>query len=333
MNKKNLWIIVLLILITAGVVIFFLWPKTKLPEIKIADNAILSVIATEENFFKKEGLKIQREGIASAEDSMSALLAGEIDYAIFPGGSIKPVIESTLRNAPIKIIMLTGNYPRFLLTDQPELELKDVKTIGIHSWYNAQHYLALKFIEANNLEAEIIAPKTQNVLWTEKKLQNLLLRGEVDAILNSSYSALLNTQTQEFLILDSIIYMAPSSLGVRNDKIEKDPEEVQKIVHALEQTMDFIITNPEKTKKIILKSISSAKELEKAAEEDLLKVAEFFYPFLKNTFDRRDVPYNEGAELLIKLAKAGEFETVQEVEEQVVTQEELDKVFDFRFVK
>jgi len=35
----------------------------------------------------------------------------------------------------------------------------------------------------------------------------------------------------------------------------------------------------------------------------------------------------------MKIVKTEGFGALQEVEEQIVTQEELDKVFDFRFVK
>jgi hypothetical protein len=92
--------------------------------------------------------------------------------------------------------------------------------------------------------------------------------------------------------------------------------------------MDFILDKPEETKEILLKLFWNSEK----TEENLAIVGEY-YSFLKTVYDRRNVPPEEGAELLIKIAKAGEFESIQEVEGQNVTLEEIQKVFDFHFVK
>lgn len=326
MNKKSLWIIALLILMAAGVVTFSFWPKTKLPEIKIVDNTILSYISAEKGFFKEEGFQVDVETISS-EDRISALLAGEIDYAIFYGLLTKPIIEASLRNAPIKTIMFTKKHQVYFLVVQPELELNNLKTIAITSRHTSLHYQVLKFIEKNNLKIAIMAPETQKGLWTAEKLQSLLLAGEVDAILTYSIYSTLQLQTQGFPILDTLIDESPSDLNARNDKIEKKPEEVQKVVRTLERTMEFIVTRPEETKKLLLKFW----DLEKTEEN--LAMVEKYYPLLKTAYDRKNIPPDEGAELLIQIVKAEEFETLQEVEEQIVTPQDLQKVFDFRFVK
>jgi len=326
MNKKFLLVIVLLALIVVGVFTFLLWPEVKLSKIKITDTTILTSIATEEGFFKEEGLQVELTRISSLEDILPLLLVGEVDYATFHRLFAKPVIEASLRNAPLKTIMFAAKHEVYSLVAQPKLKLKDIKTIGIFSRYTSQHYQILKFIENNNLKIAIIAPKTEEGFWTTEKLQNLLLSGEIDAILTLSHGAH-QLQSQGFTILDVLIDESPSFLSVRNDKIEKKPEEVQKVVRALEKTMNFIVTSPKETKKLMLKIWNPERT------EENLNLVNNYYPLIKNAYDRRDVQFDEGAELLIKIAKAGEFETVQEVEEQVVTPEELKKVFDFRFVK
>lgn len=325
MNKKYLLLIILFIAII-GLAAFSLWPKTELSEIKIAKITTFLLITQKEGFFEKEGFRVKLEFL-SPEDSMSALLAGKIDYTYFFGGTLgKPFIEASLRNTPIKVIMLPQRNPAYYLLVQPKLELNNLKTIGINARYTTQHYLTLKFIEENNLELRIIAPQPQEIFLTTEELENLLLHNEVDAILTSPYSAF-QLQTKGFSILDTLTDKSPSVLSVRSDKIEKNPEEIQKVIRALEQAMDFIVTEPEKTKELLLK----AWDLEKT-EENLAMIEEM-YSLMKDGYDRTNVPYDEGAELLIQIVKAGEFETVKEVERQVVTQEELDKVFDFRFVK
>jgi len=339
MDKKFWWVIVLLMAV-AGVVTFLLWPKVELSEIKIANITLLSFFAMEKGFLKEEGLRVEVESMSS-EDSVSALLAGEVDY-VGLGVFTEPTIKTSLRNAPIKTIVFTTGHETFFLIARPELKLKNLKTIGIYCRHCLQHYLVLKFVEKNDLEVEIIAPKTQNVLWSGKELRNLLLSGKVDAILSSPVNALVNPQTQGFPILDAITYVTPSGLSVRNDKIEKEPEEVRKVVRALEKSMELILTRPEETKELLLKRWGPAEKLKKT-EEDLAMTAELFYSLLETALDRRNIaadegaerniPADEGAELLIQIVKAGEFETIQEVEEQIVTPEDLQKVFDFRFVK
>ena len=326
MSKKKLWAISLLVIVAAGMAIFLLWPRTKLPETKITDTTLLGHIAREKGFFEeKKELKIKWE-IMKPEDSISALLTGEVDYTTFFGTLAKPYIETSLRGAPIKTIMLTGRYSGVSLVSQPELELNDLKTIGIDFQHAYQRYQALKFFEENNLKVEVITPKTEELFMVREELQSLLKNGKVDAILVMSSHAL-RLQALGFPILADFVGILPSGLAVRNDKIEKNPEEIKKVVRAFERTMEFIVTEPEETKNLLLKFWS----LEETKEN--LAMIEEYYSLLRESFDRKNVSYDEGAELLIKLAKAGEFETLQEVEEQVVTQEELDKVFDFRFVR
>ena len=95
------------------------------------------------------------------------------------------------------------------------------------------------------------------------------------------------------------------------------------MVYALQQAREFIVTEPEETKKLILKLFKL-----KEVEENLQMVEKMYL-----IWERRNISADEVTELLTQIVKAGDFETVQEVEEQVVTPEELQKVFDLRFVK
>jgi len=323
-----LWAILLLMVVATGLVVFLLRPKVELSKIKIADTTILTSIAIGKGSFKEEGLQVEWvTGVLVLEDSPSGLLAGKVDYAGFQNFFAKPFIEAILRNAPIKIIMFTARHEAYSLVAQPGLKLNDLKTIAIFSQYDSIHYQILKFIEKNNLEITIITPKTQGDFWNIEKLNNLLLSGEVDAILTFPENAP-SLQAQGFSILDTLIDESPSCLIVRNDKIEKKPEEVQKVVRVLGKTMEIIVSRPEETKGLLLKSWNPAK-----TPKENLAIIDNYYPFLKAAYDRKNIPIDEGAELLIKIVKAGEFETTQEVEEQIVTPEDLQKVFDFRFVK
>ena len=292
-------------------------------------NRIPLLALIEKGWFEKEGLLVENAKPMYPKEVVSALLGGEIDYAYYNGTEALEFIEASLRNAPIKTIMLPERGLTFFLVAQPEIEtLGDLNTIAISYGYAPKlfYYPTRKFIEEHNLEVELIIPEATIENYPFLEIQNWLLKGEVDAVFIDSAAAY-SLQAQGFQILGSAFYILPAGLSVREDRIEKNPEEVQKAVSALEKTMDFIVSKSEETKKLILK----AWNLEETEEN--INLVNNYYPFLKDTINRRDVPYDEGAELLIQIAKAGEFETLEEVEKQVVTQEELDKVFDFRFVR
>ena len=64
-----------------------------------------------------------------------------------------------------------------------------------------------------------------------------------------------------------------------------------------------------------------------------IELAKAASPFIVKALDRRGVAADEGAEMLIKYAKAGNYQTLQDVESQIVTEDDLRQVFDFRFVE
>lgn len=316
MNKKLLWATVLLALTVVGVITFFLRPRVELSEIKIAINfpSPILFIATERGFFEEKGLKVKLETMLP-EDSVSALLAGKVDYAYFLSPFIKSSIEASLRGAPIKIIIFTEKYQVAPVITRSGLKLNDLKIIGIVS-YPFFYYQGLKFIEENSLKVKIIKVERP------KEAETSLTSGITDAVLVGLPSAA-RLRAQGFQVLDILNGILPSGLSARDDKIEKESEEVQKVVYALRQAREFIVTEPEETKKLILKLFKL-----KETEENLQMVEKMYLEW-----ERRNISANEGAKLLVQIVKAGMFETVQEVEEQIVTPEDLKKVFDFRFVK
>ena len=337
MNKKSLGIIVLILLISLilGVIFISFGPKDRkdeLPKIIIAGNFGYLLSGEWENFFKKEGLQIEyakEYHKRTAEGVTLALLQGEIDYVLSYGHGSSFFIKPSLKGAPIKTVMLLDAGTPISLIANPEIKkLDDLKSVGVYPLYSPYtlYYPIRKFIEDHNLEkVEIVEPENQHV----HGLYYLLIDNEVDAIFVHSGQAY-ELQKKGFHILDTFTELQPASLIVRNDKIERNPEELQKVIKALEQTINFIIDNPEKLKKNFLEEFN----LDKEDIVLLTSSMENFVSYLISSFEtRRYCPVNEGAKLLIQITKAEEFKTIQEVEKQVVTQEELDKVFDFRFVR
>ena len=344
MKKIILLVVLIIIVIGVWLYLFFNSPikddprkiipeKVELSKIKIVENhpSLLMLVATKEGFFEEEGLKVELLRIVSSEDCKNILLAGEVDYTHMSGEFSEPVITASLRNAPIKTIMFTSRYLLASINTQPGLRMNNLKSIGIVSqpplYYKLLMYKALKFIEENNLETEIIAVKNGYENLDADDIKNFLTLGMTDAVLMTPRYGI-KAQTNGFPILDILMETLPASLSTRNDKIEEEPEEIQKVIRALERTMEFIIMEPEKTKEFLLVFFKIEK-----TEENLQMIEKTIYPLTKIIYDRRNIPADEGAELLIKLIKIGDFTTIQEVEKQVITPEEFQKVFDFRFVE
>jgi NitT/TauT family transport system substrate-binding protein len=281
-----------------------------------SDSVLPLFVAQEKGFFEEEGLKVKLEEMQPSM-SLSALLAGEVDYMPFP---LNAVIAN-LKGAQVKTIILTSRYPMFFLVAQPGLELEDLKSIGI-TFFGASpmHYHALKLVEENNLDVEIIASNDPQATVA------FLFRGTTDAILAQELKAI-RFQASGFSILKAFHDVLPSGLSTTTEKIENNPEEVRKIVRAVKKAREFIESNPEEMKEFILRFYN----LEKTEEN--LAMAETAALMFKDAFTRKGVPVDEGLETLIKIAKAGSFENLQDIEGQTVSQEEIDQVFDFRFVE
>lgn len=330
MNKKFLFIISLII--TIGLAVFLLHArealfkikfKKELPEIKVAITISYPslFIATEKRFFEEEEIMVKFETM-SAEDGLSALLAEKVDYVIQPAPFLESYIRAALEKEPIKIIMFPSRYRVLKLIAQPGLKLENLKNMAIHPSMN---YPALKFIEENNLEIEIIT------ITKFDELEILLTLGKVEAALFRPSPHSIRLLAQNFLLLNTIFEPLPSGLITRDEKIKNEPNEAKKMIRALERAAEFIITEPEETKEFLI-NFSALEGVEKT-EENIRLIKDLIYPIVKTAFDRREVATDEEAELLIQIIKAGNFNTIREVKKQTVTTEEIERVFDFRLIK
>lgn len=273
-------------------------------------------VAQEKKFFEEEGLKVILKEMAPAA-SVPALLAEEVDYITF----IAPAVTASLKKAPIKTFMLTGRYLMLHLVARPDLELSEINTVGIFFRGSLMHYQALKFIKEKNLAVEIVDTHGDSAA-----LAVLLPSGTTDAILHETRYAL-QLRAEGFPILVNFDDVLPTGLSTRTEKIENSPEEVKRVVRSVQKAMEFIVANPEETKELILKFWNVEKT------EENLQIAEESYFFLRTALDRRDVPVDEGAEILLQIAKAGMFETIEEVEKEIIDRKDIDGAFDFQFVE
>jgi ABC-type nitrate/sulfonate/bicarbonate transport system substrate-binding protein len=274
------------------------------------------LLAEDKGFFEKEGLEVEFKPM-QPQLGIPALLADEVDYIYF---TVSSVIASQ-KGAPIKIIMFLQKEQRPILLAQPGLEMEELKNIAFANPYSPIHYSALKLIAENNLEAEIIAVDGAPAISTA-----MLTQKQVDAALKVAPEAF-QLQEQGYALLGILGDSLPIGLTTRDDKITESPEEIEKVISAVLSAMEFIKNNPEETKEFIFQSFN----LERNEINE--RIVDMTYSIIEETNPETGTLDEGDISTLIKFAKAGSFKNFEDIESQTVTQEEIAKSVDLRFLK
>jgi ABC-type nitrate/sulfonate/bicarbonate transport system substrate-binding protein len=339
-TSKKIWalvVIVLVVLISTAVIIELLEkPKLagqeaeetqktaesaeiEMTEIKMASTPRIFpyfpfFVAQQKNLFEANGLQVVFKMLETT-DAIDALIEEEVDYM----PSSLSTIKASLEGSPIKSIMALADGSPYFLVAQPGSELKDLRTIGVNSAYSAPHYQILKLIEDNSL------PATISFLGNDQSRHiTAMYEAVVDAVLLAPPHAFL-LQDKGFSILDPFnnTKIMFSGLATRDDKIEDSPEEIKKIISAMQSATDFIRTNPQETKDILFEYFELERnETNIRAIEDTYAVATQYFSGVKPLSE-------ENIEGVIRLAKAERFTSSKNVDDQSVSPEDVLKTFNF----
>jgi ABC-type nitrate/sulfonate/bicarbonate transport system substrate-binding protein len=314
-------LLVFVLIITALILIIKSGEKTPHPVIKIgysagAASSFPLYVAQEKGFFNQEGLKVQLENI-EPNVIVPALLSKEIDYFAYTLTAVK----ASLKGAPIKTIIAFTNSTFLTLIAQPNLELKDLKNIGITLWFTPTHYLALRTIEENSLNAQIVA--ADSVAGASA----LLINKKVDALVHNIVVALqLREKGYKILKIFYDDYLA-QGLTTSDEKIKNNHGEVKKVIKAVMASANFILSNPKETQELLFNYLGLEKN------EKNQKMIEELYSVLKQGINKKGVPSEKEINALIKNAKVEKYQSLEDIEKQTVTPEDITKAFDFRFLK
>lgn len=327
-TNKKLWIFGAVVFVLAIALIIIYLPKEErsgkeLPKSVVKVGCAIEAmhnfplfVAKEKGFFDDYGLEVQLKEM-DAPLLLPALLAGEIDYF----NIVSMGVSAISKGAPLKMVVSLMRDIPYALFSQPGLELKDLKTIGIMYRFIFSHYRLLKLVEEHNLSVKIISP--EGILASIPLLQ----RQEVDALFYPypTLSAIkLEKEGYPILLIENT--GVPQALGTTEDKIKNNPEEIEKMIKALQASAEFIRNNPKESKELLYDFL----RLEKTDTNQ--EIIEKIYPILRELVEVSS-PTEEGMKLLIKHSKAGEYSTYEEVDQQAVSEEEINKFFDLRFVK
>jgi ABC-type nitrate/sulfonate/bicarbonate transport system substrate-binding protein len=226
------------------------------------------------------------------------------------------------KGVPIKIIMSFTDKPISFLVSQPGKELKDVESIGMGQRFAPLSYMISKFIKENNMSSEVIFLDNEIIYNAQ------LLNGAVDAIIGTNPVFVFEFQKEGFNVAkifedNEMIF---GGLVVTNDKIKNNPKEIEKVVKSMQEAIGFIRTNPQETKELLFEYFALEKN------EDNKKMVEDTYSIFVQYLLDTGIPKETATKSLIQFVKAGEFESFEDIDNQTVSQEEMEKSFDFRFL-
>ncbi len=194
------------------------------------------VVAAERGFFEKEGLKVRLITFRGTNLMLTALLAGEIDYA-----TILPFLTgASARGLPVKILAAVTKSSSYVIISRPEIEsIKGLKgkKVGINSFGSSVDYAAYAALSRSGLDPN----KDLTILpiggGSPERLA-ALASGAVDATVVTSpaeYTA--EKQGLRTLVsardLGELVRIPITGIGATQKKMERDPDEIVRLLRAL----------------------------------------------------------------------------------------------------
>jgi NitT/TauT family transport system substrate-binding protein len=208
-------------------------------------------IADQQGFFKKHGANVKLVWFPVYTDSLNALTAGQVDANSQTwGDTMGPLAQGMNLKAVLVNDYSFGNDAMIAqpgITSVKQLKGKKVATeLG-----TVDHFLMLKALEANGM-------KEKDVQFVNIKVQdcpNAMLSKNVDAavVWEPSRSKILKEVKGSTSIFDSadIPGLIPDLLVMKGETVQNRSEEVQKIVDAWYDSIDWWKKNPDAAIKIM----------------------------------------------------------------------------------
>ena len=210
-------------------------------------------IADQKGFFKKEGANVKLTWFPVYTDSLNAFAAGQVDANCQTwGDSMGPLAQGLKMKAVLVNDNSAGNDA---MIAQPGINsVKDLKGKKVATELGTvDHFLMLKALEANGMTEK-------DVQFTNIKVQDCpaaMLSKRVDAavVWEPSLTKILTDVKGSKKIFSSLDVPGaiPDLLTIKSEIVEKRPADVQKIVNAWYEAIDWWKKNPDEAVKIMAK--------------------------------------------------------------------------------
>jgi ABC-type nitrate/sulfonate/bicarbonate transport system substrate-binding protein len=206
------------------------------------------IVAGERGLFEKEGLKVRLITFRGTNLMLTALLAGELDYA-----TILPFLTgASAHGLPVKILGAVTRSSSYVIISRPEIDsIKALrgKKIGINSFGSSADYAAYAAVSRSGLDPN----KDVTILpigGGSPERFAALVSGSVDATVVTSpseYAA--EKQGLRILVsadeLSKLVRIPLTGIGATQKKMEKDPDEIVRLLRALRSATLLLLEKPE----------------------------------------------------------------------------------------
>jgi NitT/TauT family transport system substrate-binding protein len=198
--------------------------------------------------------------------AVPALLSGDLDYY----NGFQPAVSAALKGIPVKLVMMGAEKVIFMILVKPEVKtLQDLrgKTIGVSSAGSTIHLSLLTILNHFRLDPA----KDVKILPAGDVRSQLaaLQSGNIDAASHGPPLDSLGTALgYKVLLWDKDYVDTPiSGLDVSEQKLQRAPEQVKRMIKALIEAQRFIRTQKDDASKLIADWMS----VEAATAENLYR--------------------------------------------------------------
>lgn len=227
-----------------------------------------SEIAARKGFFKEEGFHVEMITIRSADIVIKALLTGQLDY----GTSLPSLVSAAVKGLPIRVLGVMIKKTSYMLVSQPSIKsISDLKgkVVGVSSFGGASDYAVRLAVQRGGLDPK----RDVTVLQVGGSAARLaaLKAGTIQATV---LVAPFNLQAERMgyrtlLWLGKVMDLPQGGLGVHQDRIKQNPEQIVRVLRAVARGIQFIKSKKEETTDFMTKWLHLNR-----------KVAEDIYPML-----------------------------------------------------
>jgi len=264
--------------------------RIRISNTTLSYSALPLVAAREWNLFQEQGLDVEIILMRSAA-AVAALVSGDLDYQ----SGIGPAsISATLSGVDSRALWSSTSHITYWLMAKPQYkslqELKN-KKIGVSGLGGTSHVAMTVALEKSGLTAKDYVA----VSVPGGNLVQSLDSGFVDA-------ATLNPPTMFFaqrrgfvrlLDIGSLVEMASGGLTALNRTIKSRPDEVRRIIRALQLGKRAMLQSREKTLDLITRVLKMDKQ-----------TASDTYSVVQTSFNDTGIPTQEGIGNIIRAIKA-----------------------------
>jgi NitT/TauT family transport system substrate-binding protein len=206
-------------------------------------------VADKKAFYGKYGLRSEMILLRSSV-AVPALLSGDLDYY----NGFQPAVSAALKGIPIKLVMMSAEKVIFLILVKPDVKsIHDLKgkTIGVSAAGSTIHLSLLSILNHFRLDP---ARDVKILPAGDVRSQLAALQtGKIDAASHGPpLDSLGAAMGYKILLWDKDYVDIPiSGLDVSEQKLQRAPDQVKRMIKALIEAQRFIRTQKEDAAKLI----------------------------------------------------------------------------------